>query len=348
MTDKITSHFCNLILENIPVAVVTMDAGYNITYLNRPAEDLTGFSATEAIGKPCSEILYNEKCDSECPVKTLKELGESLTGLEAELVNRYGEHISVRISASRIEGVDGEHVGSLEVIEDISREKNLEKEKDNFQFMLAHDMKSPLISIMGLIKRIREHHDDMSSEKLELYLKTIKDSGEQLESQVKEFLEYSRQATGKIKLNLEYVDLPQLIDELVIRHQQQTVEKKLSICKEYDPIQSVKIDRSQMQRVVENLMDNAIKFSQSQGKIIISLKEAFRSVVIQVRDNGPGIASEELPYIFDAFHQSKSNSKGHGLGLAAVKAIVQEHGGRVSVKSTPKKGSVFTVRIPQK
>ena len=137
----------------------------------------------------------------------------------------------MRISASRIEGEDGEHLGSLEIIEDISREKNLEKEKDNFQFMLAHDMKSPLVSIMGLINRIREHHDDMSSEKLELYLKTIKKSGEQLESQVKEFLEYSRQATGKIKLDLEYVDLPELVDELVIRHKQQAAEKNISICK---------------------------------------------------------------------------------------------------------------------
>ena len=347
MPDKMTSHFCNLILENIPVAVVTMDAGYNITYLNSPAEDLTGFSASEAIGKPCSGILHNEKCDSECPIKTVKDLGDSLTGLETELVNRFGEHISVRISVSTLEGEDGEYVGCLEIIEDISREKSLEKEKDNFQFMLAHDMKSPLVSIMGLINRIPEHHDDMSSEKLELYLKTIKKSGEQLESQIKEFLEYSRQATGKVKLNLEYVDLPDLVDELVIRHKQQAAEKKISISKEYDPVQPVKIDRSQIQRVVENLMDNAIKFSHPHGKIVISLKEISRSVAIQVKDNGPGISSDDLPYIFDAFHQSKSNSKGHGLGLAAVKAIVQEHGGRVSVKSSPGEGAVFTARIPK-
>jgi PAS domain S-box-containing protein len=347
MPDKMTSHFCNLILENIPVAVVTMDADYYITYFNNPAEDLTGFSASEAIGKLCSEILFNEKCDSECPIKSLNNSGESLTGLETKLVNRYGEHISVKISASHIEGEDGERVGSLEIIEDISREKKLEREKDNFQFMLAHDMKSPLVSIIGLINRIRKHHDEMSSEKLEMHLKSIKKSGEQLESQVKEFLEYSRQATGKIKLNLEYVDLPELVDELVIRHQQQATKKQIFIYKEYGPIRPVKIDRSQMKRVIENLLDNAIKFSKTQSKVVISLKEISRNVVIQFRDNGPGIASEELPYIFDAFHQSKSNNKGHGLGLAAVKAIVQEHGGRISVKSDLGEGTLFTVRIPQ-
>ena len=132
MPDKMTSHFCNLILENIPVAVVTMDADYNIAYFNSPAEDLTGFSASEAIGKQCSEILLNEKCASECPIKSLNDSGESLTGLETKLVNRYGEYISVRISASRIEGEDGEHVGSLEIIEDISRKKTWRRKKTIF------------------------------------------------------------------------------------------------------------------------------------------------------------------------------------------------------------------------
>ena len=75
--------------------------------------------------------------------------------------------------------------------------------------------------------------------------------------------------------------------------------------------------------------------------------EIFKEVIIQVKDDGPDIPPDELPYIFEAFHQSKSSSTGHGLGLAAVKAIVQEHGGRVSVKRSPEKGSVFTVRIPQ-
>jgi signal transduction histidine kinase len=70
-------------------------------------------------------------------------------------------------------------------------------------------------------------------------------------------------------------------------------------------------------------------------------------LIVQFEDNGPGLAAEQLPYIFDAFHQSKSDNAGHGLGLAVVKAIVQAHGGRVSVKSSPEQGSVFTVRIPR-
>jgi PAS domain S-box-containing protein len=226
MSNKMKPHFCNLILDSIPVAIVTMDADLKITSFNSPAEDLTGYSTSEAMGKPCSQILHNKRCDSECPLQTLKEFGESTTGIEAELVNRYGEHIPVRISAASIQNENAAHIGYLETIEDISREKALERERHNFLFMLAHDMKSPLVSILGLIKRIREHHDDMSAEKLELFCTTIKDSGEQLEDQVMEFLEFSRQETNQIKLKLEYVDLPELLDKLILRHKQQTAEKR--------------------------------------------------------------------------------------------------------------------------
>lgn len=347
MSCYMTSHFCNLILDSVPVAVVTMDTDFKITYFNNQAEDLTGFSTTEAMCNPCSEILNNKKCDSECLLQQIKEFGEATTGTEAELVNRYEEHIPVRINAAAIEDNDGKHIGYLEIIEDISREKALEREKDNFLFMLAHDMKSPLVSILGLIKRIREDHEDMSVKKIELFCKFIKDSGEQLEAQVMGFLEYSRQSTDSIKLELGYINLSELLNQIVQRHQHQAAKKKLTIRTKHDAIQKVKVDGNQMQRVFENLLTNAIKFILEKGEIVTTVQETNREVVIQVKDNGPGISADELPYIFDAFHQSKSSNTGHGLGLAAVKAIVQKHGGRVAVKSSLNNGSIFTVRLPK-
>jgi PAS domain S-box-containing protein len=347
MIDRMISHVGHLILDSIPIAIVTMDTEFKITYFNNPAEDLTGYSATEALGKACAEILNIRRCKSECPLQELQECGEAATGIESEIVNRYEEHIPVRISVSTIKDHEQAHIGYLEVVEDVSREKALEREERNFQFMLAHDMKSPLVAILGLTRRIREHHDDMSGEELEQYCRTIKGSGEQLEAQVVEFLEYSRQVSDKITLSLEYADLPELMDQIALRHQQQAAAKRLTIRMEHESITPVKIDSSQLQRVFENLLNNAIKFTQQDGEIVISIKETSREVIIQFKDNGPGIAPSELPYIFDAFHQGKSSSTGHGLGLAAAKAIVQEHGGRVAVKSNPEEGSLFTVRIPK-
>ncbi len=348
MAENKVPHIRNLILDSLPVAMVTMDTDFKITFFNNLAEHLTGFSAAEALGKPCYEILHSSKCDAECPLQTVATYGESATGLEAEFINRFQEHISVRIGTAAIEDDAGNFVGYLEVIEDISREKSLERERNNFQFMVAHDMKSPLVAMQGLIQRIREHHDEMSAEKREQYYRIISETGEQIEAQVMEFLEYSRQTSYKVKLNLEATNLMELLDTIIERHQEQAAAKNVSICSEHHSIPQILADPRQLQRVFENLLDNAIKFSHDPGKIAIKSRETEKEVIVQIEDNGSGIPAADLPFIFDAFQQSKSSSAGHGLGLAAVKAIIQEHGGRVAVISSAEKGSVFIVRLPKK
>ena len=127
MTDKKTHHFRRLILDYIPVAMVAMDADFKITSFNNLAEHLTGFTATEAIGKPCYEILHSSRCDSECPLQTVQEYGESITCLEAEFVNRFHEHSPVRIGTAAIKDDNGSFFSYLEVIKDISREKTIER-----------------------------------------------------------------------------------------------------------------------------------------------------------------------------------------------------------------------------
>lgn len=338
----------SIILIELPIAIVTTNEQFEITLFNPKAEELTGYTAKEAVGRKCFEILGTALCEKDCPMQ--KKLHDELSSFrkETSLTTRYSEKLPVILHSRAINNVKGEFKGCLEAFEDISREKALEREKNNFQFMLAHDMKSPLVAILGLIDKIREHHDDMSAEKLEEYCKTIKKSGEQLETQVLQFLEYSRQISDKIKLNLEYIDLSELMDQLVLRYKQQATEKELTIHTEYEQIQPIQVDSLQMQRVFENLLSNSIKFTQQHAEIVVRIESTEREVIVQFKDNGPGISAEELPYIFDAFHQSKSSSSGHGLGLTAVKAIVQEHGGRVGVTSTLGKGSTFTVRLPKK
>lgn len=339
----------NDILDSFPVATVTMDLDLNITSFNKKAEELTGWSASRAIGSPCYQILQSSRCSAgDCPLHFVPGAREK-TGLEAEIINQYGEHIPVRIGSAPLENEHGELVGHFEIIEDISKEKELEREKMNFQFMVIHDMKSPLIAMLGLAKRLQEHHGEMNDEKLEKYLLSIQAAGEQLEEQVVEFLEFCRQATGRLKLHFVETSIPDILEQLIERHSQRAAEKNISLTIKHGTSVRITGDPHHLQRVFENLLDNAIKFSNPGNKITLKTKEKAREIIIQVKDNGPGIAAEELPYIFDAFHRAKSteDSSGHGLGLSAVKAIVRGHRGRVSVESKPGKGSVFTVRLPK-
>jgi len=344
--DKI-HQFQQAILECLPVAIVTMDPGLRITSFNTKAEELTGLTAGEVIGHQCSNVLNSNRCSFACP---LKENGlEDKTGLEAEIVNRYGEYIPVRIGTSILRNERGERIGHLEIIEDISREKELEREKTNFQFMIIHDMKSPLVALLGLTERLQKHHEEMEGAKFEQYLKSIHEAGLQLKEQIMEFLEYCRQASGKLELNIEETDIPKILDNLIERHRERAAEKKITLKAQHKATSSIKADPQHLQRVFENLLDNAIKFSEAGQEIILRTKETQREIIIQVHDHGIGIPEAEMPYIFDAFHQAKTRKRsgGHGLGLAVVRSIVREHGGRVSVESSPKKGTVFTVRLPR-
>ena len=337
------------ILDSFPVATVSMDPDKNILSFNRKAEELTGFTAAEAIGSACHTILRSSRCSSgECPLYLVSDSRDK-TGLEAEIVNRYGEHIPVRIGTAPLEGENGETIGHLEIIEDISREKELEREKMNFQFMVIHDMKSPLIAMLGLAKRLQEHHGEMDNSKLERYLSSIRSAGEQLEDQVVEFLEYCRQATGRLQLHIAPVNITDILNQLLERHSPRAAEKNITLTIKHGTEASIQADPQHLQRLFENLLDNAIKFSRNGDRVVIKSKERKREVIVQVRDTGPGITEDDLPFIFDAFHRAKSTeeSAGHGLGLSAVKTIAREHNGRVSVESIQGEGTVFTVRLPK-
>ncbi|MCK5404498.1 MAG: PAS domain S-box protein [Desulfobulbaceae bacterium] len=341
--------FRRFILDSVPVAMVTMDADLKITSFNIRAEELTGYAAHEAIGQPCHMILRSSRCENDCPLQTVASSMESATGLEGEIVDRFGDHVPVRIGTAAIESDDGSFVGYLEVIEDIARQKEMEREKHNFISMVAHDMKSPLIAIGGLINRLKKEQTCKGNEKLQEYLRVIGDAEARLESLAQEFLEYSRLESSQLNLQQSETSIEELLQKVTEIHRPRAEEQKIDLSCECKPLPAIKADADRLHRVFTNILDNAIKYSPEKAEVTISVKETDQEIVIRFKDQGWGIADEELPYIFDAFYRAdaKEKSTGHGLGLAAVKAIVRQHGGRVSVTSTPGKGSVFTVRLPK-
>jgi PAS domain S-box-containing protein len=125
MLIKEDSQVLRFILDSIPLAIVTMDYDFKITCFNKRAEELTGYPAHSAIGKPCHEILHSSRCENDCPLKTVLRSKESTVGLEAEIVNRFAEHIPVKIGAATIVNHDNLFIGYLEAIEDVSRQKRM-------------------------------------------------------------------------------------------------------------------------------------------------------------------------------------------------------------------------------
>lgn len=342
--------FYRFIIDNLPVAVLTVDSKLKITSFNPWAEKVTGYSAKEALGRYCGEILQGGMCKLNCPLKTAISRQHPVVRIEATIQDRHGETIAVRMNTAGLLDNDGQLIGGVEVFQDISFLKAIEREKDNLISMFAHDMKSSLMIIGGFALRLLKKAAHLDEEKSKKYLEIIRKEAEKLDFLVNDFLEFSRLQTGELKMNFEALSLDKELMELFEAYQPRAKRSGLRLKMQDEEILPViEADPNRLRRAFTNLLDNAFKFSTQGGSITISTQETDQHVLVIIHDEGRGIEPEDLPYVFDIFRRGKGagGKEGAGVGLAAVKAIVEGHGGKVSVKSEPGKGSAFTVVLPK-
>ncbi len=341
--------FYKFVVDSVPSSVITVDRDLRITGFNPWAERLTGYRAEEAVGSYCGEILQGGMCHTQCPMRIALTSEGPMSLVESTVRTKTGEIVPVRMNAAGLFDENGDLIGGVESFQDISTLKTLERERNNLIFTLAHDMKSSLTVIGGFVLRLLHKSENLDGQKDQRYLEIIRDESGKLEMLISEFLEFARLQTGGLKLNLSATSLDKELIGLSEAYQPKVSNAGLTLDlenqSELPPIQG---DERQLRRVFTNLLDNAIKFSREGGSIVVSTKSDGREIRVSVEDQGVGIDAEELPHIFDAFHRGRVGTKieGFGLGLAAVKAIVEAHGGKVLVESEPGKGSVFTVILP--
>jgi len=245
---------------------------------------------------------------------------------------------------------EGHLIGGVESLQDISRLKALEREKDNLISMFAHDMKSSLTIIGGFALRLLTKLRGIDEAKQEKYLQIIRNESGKLELLINDFLEFSRLQTGKLKLNLASTFLDKELIEILDSYRPRASESGIKLeFKSEETLPVIEADAHKLRRVFTNLLDNALKFSKEKGTITVTSEETGTEVTVKVEDEGIGIPSDELPYIFDTFHRGTDTEEkgGFGLGLAGVKTIVEAHGGYVRADSKEGKGSVFTVVLPK-
>ena len=342
--------FYRFVIDSLPTAVLTVNANLKITGFNPWAEKVTGYTAKEAMGRYCGEVLQGGLCLGRCPLRTVLKGYEPVSLLESTIRNKWGETIPVRINAAGLFDDDGHLIGAVESFQDISRLKTFEREKDNLISMFAHDMKSSLAIIGGFALRLLKKAADIDQEKQNQYLEIMKKESAKLEFLVNDFLEFSRLQTGELRLNFSHTSLDSELVELSKAYQVKASQSGISLeLRNEEALPIIEADASRLRRAFTNLLDNALKFSKEEGKITITTQETDEDIMVKIKDEGTGIDSRDLPYIFDSFFRGMGAEKeeGSGLGLAVVKAIVEGHGGRISVESELGKGSVFTVVLPK-
>jgi signal transduction histidine kinase len=227
---------------------------------------------------------------------------------------------------------------------------DLHKEKDTFLGVLSHDMRSPLTSIQGYTSWMLSQ-PDMTEEERSHMLEVIRRSGQTLLEMVNNILEIQQlQAGTPVLLDMESFELDRLVQETVETIQAQARDKKVTL-EYFAPADLIVIyaDKPKVQRVVTNLVANAIKYTPGGGRVCVSAGVNGRYAIVEVKDTGYGIPAEDLPYIFERFRRVRKHqtlAAGTGLGLAIVKSMVEAHKGEITAESKEGKGSTFTMKLP--
>lgn len=253
--------------------------------------------------------------------------------------------------ASVVVGEDDSPIGVVTVLRDITAQKELEQMKSNFVSVISHELRTPLHSIGGFIDiMLMEKAGSVNADQRD-YLETVKDQTTYLNRLIEDLLEFNRLESGQIQLRLEEVEIGALLHEVVETLRPVAKKRRLQLINNVDrPFATITADKGRLRQVFTNLVDNALKFTSTNGSVTVSAGKDDTGVEIAVEDTGIGIPPEELNHVFERFYQVDTGHTrkyhGAGLGLAIVKHIVVQHGGAVWADSIVGQGSTFYVLLP--
>jgi PAS domain S-box-containing protein len=348
------------LVDTSPDAITLTDLEGKLVLCNRQTARLHGYENPEAMyGLNVFELIAPE--DRELAGQNSQRTLEkgSITNIEYTMLRKDGTRFPAELSAALIrdnEGAPGTFIGITRDITERMRAMEAEKEliqsKEEFIASVSHDLRTPLFSLNGYLDLLRNGKVNDPIVQNEFLTRADKDV-HRLMDMVNELLDVSRLESNRLVLNWEEVDLGIVILEVLQSFREQANGRQISLTSvPLEPSLIAEVDPSRMRRVLANLVDNAIKFSNVGGDILVSGESRNGSITIQVIDQGCGIPTEDCSRVFEKFYQVShtltKNRFGTGLGLYISKQIIEAHGGSIGVESQVGHGSTFTITIPVK
>ncbi len=320
------------------------EPGPRFVYVNHGFEMLTGWSESEVLGKN-PRILQGPLTER----KVLDRLRQCLidgTNFHGEAINyrKSGEAFWLEWKISPVKDNSGRITHYIAFQRDVSEAKAAQQRIKDFHSVLSHELRAPLTSILGSLRLIEEFDNPQSAEGREFLEIAISSTG-RLSALVNDLLELSKIESGQIELNLADVSAAELVDTAAKSLINYRSDDKVSIKVETIDVE-VRADRDRIVQVLINLISNAMKFSPRNEAVLVSVTRTENGAVrFSVSDKGPGISEENQLKLFTKFQQLASadgvQRQGTGLGLSTVKALVEQHSGRLGVSSAVGKGSTF-------
>ena len=334
------------ILAYMTDGVLATNRRGQITMINDMAKRQLGIESDDALNQNILELLKIEE------EYELRELITQSPELMIYSQNLNGEYISLRVRFALIRRESGFISGLVAVLHDTTEQEKEERERRLFVSNVSHELRTPLTSVKSYLEALDE--GALTEPVAPDFIKVSLDETNRMMRMVTDLLHLSRIDNETSHLDVELINFTAFITFILNRFDKmrsQDDEKKYELVRDY-PINSVwiEIDTDKMTQVIDNILNNAIKYSPDGGKITVSMKTTDDQMILSISDQGLGIPKQDLPKIFDRFYRvdrARSRAQGGtGLGLAIAKEIIKQHKGFIWAKSEYGKGSTFTIVLP--
>ena len=336
----------NSILSYMTDGVLATNRRGQIIMINDMAKRQLGVERDEALNQNILELL---KIDDEYELRDLITQSPELM-IDSQDVN--GEYISIRVRFALVRRESGFISGLVAVLHDTTEQEKEERERRLFVSNVSHELRTPLTSVKSYLEALDE--GALSEPVAPDFIKVSLAETNRMMRMVTDLLHLSRIDNATSNLDVELINFTAFITFILNRFDKiksQDENLKYELIRDY-PITSVwiEIDTDKMTQVIDNILNNAIKYSPDGGKITVSMKTTDDQMILSISDQGLGIPKQDLPKIFDRFYRvdrARSRAQGGtGLGLAIAKEIIKQHNGFIWAKSEYGKGSTFTIVLP--
>ncbi len=334
------------ILSSMTEGILALDAKQNIVTINKAAATFFDANPDDVIGRPIYETLritdLHRLVDETSASKTTVEKEMKLLGKSEKYLQAHGTSLT---------DVADNRIGMVLVFNDITKLKKLENIRRDFVANVSHELKTPITAILGSAETLLETNIE-KAEDSKRFLGMIIRHSERLNSLVDDLLALAslENEPGEDNIELSRHRLIEVLDSSIALCKSKSETYEIQLKSECETSLSANINFRQIEQAITNLIDNAIKYSKSGDSIFVRAISKDSEITIFVEDQGIGIESKHLPRLFERFYRVDSGRSrelwGTGLGLAIVKHIALAHSGKVSVESTPHKGSVFKIHLP--
>jgi PAS domain S-box-containing protein len=332
------------VIEASPLAIIALDEDARVTRWNRTAEQIFGWTAAEVLGQPLPFLDDAARAEFDVVMERLRA-GEAVGRFETRHVRRDGSPVAVSVAPALLRDTSGREVGSMAVIADITEQLRADEFRRDYIHTISHDLRTPLSVVDGYAQLLLQTQSQAPSQRRGV--EAIARAARRMNLMIQDLVDSAREEGGEIELDRSPVPLRVFLLSMLEQSGGALDTDRIRLDVPTD-LPYVNADAERLERILMNLLSNALKYSPDDSTVVISAAAQGPDIVIAVADQGTGIDADDVPHVFDRYFRARSGHRtgGVGLGLHIAQTLVEAHGGHIGVESEPGVGSTFSFTLP--